>query len=320
MSKVINGPLAFSTGADLVSASSRLVVKTKRESILNVEVFNFSSSHSTTKSPILLFIPGVCESAETISVQNIVAEAKRRNVIVAVLELIGHGLSLGKRSVCPSFDILLDDVLDFARNVTSSFSSLADIYFLSGYSLGGVLALYAANVIARDGTIINSTCQFAGVIPIAPAVGLDKRAIPPFIITQALSLLAYFAPNSQIPLTPFEDPSHYNCPQDTERNFKGHWPLSTSKMLLDLTSYRVSKDLNEDKLTLMDVNNVLIIAGKTDHAVPLEEIKKCHERLMPKKKTLVIVPRVGHDLLFAQASSAFVCKTIFDFVQPKASS
>eukprot|EP00554_Chaetoceros_debilis_P014242 CAMPEP_0194121698 /NCGR_PEP_ID=MMETSP0150-20130528/48009_1 /TAXON_ID=122233 /ORGANISM="Chaetoceros debilis, Strain MM31A-1" /LENGTH=251 /DNA_ID=CAMNT_0038814239 /DNA_START=15 /DNA_END=770 /DNA_ORIENTATION=- len=241
-----NEPLAFSSDPSLLPATSRLVLETDDGNLLNIELFEYSveKSSSAPQSPVLLFVPGVCESAETITVQKLVSEAKERQVTVAVLELQGHGLSTGERCVTRDFDKLVHHVVEFVRFTTARLTEknkkgndakdisnfVALPYFLCGASLGGVLAAYAAEIISNEDedNLKGSSSSFRGVATIAPAVGVDPRAVPPTVIVQCLKCIAYLAPAAQIPLTPLEDPTHYDCPKTTERNFAGHWPLATS--------------------------------------------------------------------------------------------
>ena len=62
-----------------------------------------------------------------------------------------------------------------------------------------------------------------------------------------------------------EHPDHYAMPKTSTRNFRGHWPLSTSKMLLDLTSTRVAGDVASGALKL-DVFPLLVLHLQHGHA------------------------------------------------------
>ena len=242
-------PLAFSGSSKsdtLVSASSRHPFTTTDESAtLNVELFN----EEFHRSPILLCIHGVCESAETLGIQAIVSEAKKNSIRVAVLECEGHGYSSGRRGVCTNFDRLVRHSCEFVSHVLSHFHQKdgeKEIpYALCGSSMGGVVSIYTADQIAKvtsqkvsmsNRNYLPFPGRFIGVVPICPAVGVQPAAVPDCLTVRALSCLAYIAPAATVPLTPLEDPTHYNCPPNTERNYSGHWPLSTSKMLLDVTS------------------------------------------------------------------------------------
>ena len=307
-------PLAFSSGDDIVSASSRIPLTVKDGNILNIEIFDGNTSES---SPILLVTHGICESAETLGIQAIVAKAEEQSVKVAVLELQGHGLSSGQKGVCGDFDLLLAHFLEFVQVSVPELRGQSNApYFITGNSLGGTIAIYAAEKIANDKKAFPS--NFKGVASIAPAVGVDPRAVPSFPIVQCLKFLSCLAPAAELPLTPLEDPTHYNCPANSSRNYVGHWPLSTSKMLLDITSSKVGKDLKENNLSLGQVNSVLIVAAENDQVVPSESISLLHESINPVQKRLLSVPDAGHDLLFQRKSSAFVLSALFEWMKVSA--
>lgn len=331
--KIKNEPLAFSSDPSLLPATSRLVLETDDGNLLNIELFEYSvESPSAPQSPLLLFVPGVCESAETTTVQNLVAEAKERQIRVAVLELQGHGLSTGERCVTRDFDKLVHHVVEFVQftiehfeeknkkvndGVKGSSKFIALPYFLCGASLGGVLAAYAAEILSNeneDNITGSSFSSFKGVATLAPAVGVNPIAIPPTVIVKCLTYLAYLAPAMQTPLTPLEDPTHYNCPKDTRRNFAGNWPLATSKMLLDVTSFKVKNDLMTGTLSLENVRHVFIVAGEKDLAVPFDSIKHFHESVQATNKHFMRVPKAGHDLMCNESSSALVNKALYDWI------
>ena len=86
-------------------------------------------------------------------------------------------------------------------------------------------------------------------------------------------------------MTPLEDPSHYNCPSTTIRNFSGHWPLATSKLLLDITSHIVPSDIQSGTLNLVKALATIaekrtsptpiitVVSGDKDPVVPIEAVR-----------------------------------------------
>lgn len=336
---IISQPLAFSSSPSLVSATSRLPFTTRDgTATLNVELFEPSSSSSSSNhsSPLLLFVHGICASCESLSVQTLVSAAQKNGVRVAILELEGHGISSGMKGFCEDFDRCVGHVLEFvSRTLTSvvkkeegeggggAGSGSVD-YAIGGMSFGGILSAYAAEQIVRP-TQSNTTGplpplsfpgRFLGVVPLNPAVGVNPRAIPPFYVVQALKLLAYLAPRLQPSLTPLEDPEKYNCPPDTTRNFSGHWPLATSKLLLEVTSSRVPGDLKRGegdgrRLDLAGVPSVLVIAGEEDDMVPFGAVKRFFEAIGPEEKEMVAVPKAGHDLMTVRPACDQATEALF---------
>jgi len=131
-----------------------------------------------------------------------------------------------------------------------------------------------------------------------PAVGVDPRAVPSAFIVQCLTILAFIAPKAQVSLTPFEDATGYACPPDSTRNFNGHWPLSTSKMCLDVTSKRVKNDIQDGNILLDTVDRVLVISGEEDEVVPFSAIKEFYDHIKPASERIIVNSRIWtrHDV------------------------
>ena len=310
-------PLAFSNIPGLLAATSRLVCPTKDGAFLNIEIFSNDDDNvdkTDTSSPILIFIHGVCSSAESIGVQKIASSAKENNIRVAAIELEGHGLSSGERCVCGDFDRLVGHVVEAVNHIVSSIGCENVPYFLSGNSLGGVLSVYAAQIISN----YEEEQEFGrlmGILPIAPAVGVDPDAIPPYLIVQALKLIAFVAPSASLPLTPLEDPTSYNCPKYTKRNYSGHWPLATSKMLLDVTSNRVINDIESGSLSLEKLKCMLVIFGKDDDVVPANDIQTFFDSMKPLHKELVSIEKADHGLMSISKHNKVAAGAMFKFIR-----
>ena len=319
--RIAKEPLAFSKDKSkeddstvLIAATSRLILETSDRATLNIEIFD--TDKDIVPSYILLFLPGVCESAETKGIQYLFEEAKQRkassstslSIRIAVLESLGHGISSGTPCLCPDFDQLVGHILEAATLLQEQFPSVP--LFLSGNSMGGALAVYAAETLSN-----NPHSKLIGVAPVAPAAGVDPKVVPPSPLVLGLNILAYVAPSSKLSLTPYEDPSHYSLPMSTQRNYTGHWPLATSKMLLDLTSTRFPGDVEKGLLALPKVPNVLVLAAEKDQAVPLSSIERMYENIACPKTKLVVIPKAGHDLLFQRKPAQKIVKELFDWME-----
>lgn len=311
---LLSQPLAFSSDASLRSASSRVPLETSDGALLNVEIFEPQSSSSSCT--LLLVIPGICESAETKGVQAIVQGALDHdfNGTIAVMELEGHGLSSGTFGVCPSFERLVGHVVETAKTLVETlFRETASVFlYLVGNSLGGALAIYAADELQHEK---DTKMKLQGIAPVAPAVGMNPKMLPPSVLVYGLKALAFMIPTLQVSLTPYEDPSHYNCPENSTRNFTGHWPLATSKMLLDVTSETIPTDIASGKLQLAKVPSVLVIAGASDAVVPVSAIQSFYEGAKASHKDIVELKKTGHDLMFQNKSSDAICTALFEWIQ-----
>eukprot|EP00934_Nitzschia_sp_Nitz4_P003750 Nitzschia sp. Nitz4//scaffold5_size260463//35725//36753//NITZ4_000946-RA/size260463-processed-gene-0.112-mRNA-1//-1//CDS//3329555232//3740//frame0 len=329
--ELLQKPLAFTSDDTLVPATSRQVLEfveqpSGKSLALNVEIF---STNTDNNAPVLLFIPGVCESTETVAVQNIAKYAKENRVKLAVLEYQGHGISDGTPALCVDWDTLLLQALLFVSTISTEISTK---YVICGSSLGGVLALYTAAYITQPGdsqhflnprivTAYQSMLEnltfhpsrFLGVVPVSPAIGVHPQALPPGWMVSALGVAASSCPSSDFSLTPYEDSSHYNCPSSTARNFSGHWPLGTSKMLLGVTSERVPSDIRNGFLTLANVPMVLLFAGNKDHVIPLSMLQEWADQLQCPRE-LEVWEKAGHDVLYHSSSTQEALEKLFSLL------
>lgn len=320
--------LAFS-GADpdqeLVCAKARspfLFGNGGATTTLNVEWFGSNDqkegsaqNSSDSNWPILCFVHGVCESAESWTVQHLAVACRENHWRLSVLELEGHGLSSGKRSVCGDFEILVKQVEAFVRHALSIQDCNEAIPFaLCGVSLGGALAAYAADNITKSMNQVPLFHRFLGVALFCPAVAIAPEAIPPYPIVFALRLLSLVAPSTGI-MTPTEDPSHYACPSSSTRNFSGRWPLATSKMLLDVTSTKVHTDQRiHHTLTMEKVPSLLVIAGEKDQIIPLDLIREFVDHAKLADKWLEVIPKADHGILVRPKTAKIGVGKLFEWL------
>ena len=156
----------------------------------------------------------------------------------------------------------------------------------------------------------------AGVVAVSPAVGIHPKALPPPWIVATLSVASTLMPGAQVPFTPYEDSTHYDCPATTTRNFKGRWPLALSKFLLEVTSHVVPQDILHHRLTLKQIPKVLLLTGAKDGLIPLESIQALEAHLECPFKQLVVLPKVGHDVLTNSKSSSKALELLFGALLP----
>uniref|UniRef100_A0A7S2XJZ6 Serine aminopeptidase S33 domain-containing protein n=1 Tax=Attheya septentrionalis TaxID=420275 RepID=A0A7S2XJZ6_9STRA len=316
--KKLHDHLAFGGAEGLVSSNYRLPFRTKDgKTTLNVECFG--SDHAggdddDSDWPILLFVPGICESAETWSVQYLAVAAREHRWRLFVLELEGHGLSTGKRAVCGNFSRLRGHISEFIQHVISTEGNEGVKFAVCGTSLGGILSAYGVEDFVTASKRSEDGCKgFIGAALIAPAVGIAPEAIPPAPIVGALRLMSAVAPSMGF-MTPLEDPTHYACPSNSTRNCRGHWPLSTSRMLLDVTSKTVKNDQAAGRLVLDDVPSILVFSGTKDEVVPHNSVKDFFHNLKTKDKRLIEVSDGDHGIMFDKEKGSIVIKDIFKWL------
>jgi len=241
-----------------------------------------------------------------------------------VIELEGHGLSEGPRAVCGDFDRSAPSwprgparaaPTAARRLVHQTVAVVAHIraahagrWALCGSSLGAAVCAYVAES-------IDDAADFVGLVLLAPAVGVEARVLPGLAVRSALRFLSAVAPAAVLPLTPSEDPTRYNYPPGSTRNYSGHWPLATSRMLLDLTSGQVEEDQAASRLLLR--RPLLVVSGTKDHIVPFQQVEAFFGRATAADKELLRVPGAGHDLTVNGKYAHRVVDKIFAFLQAR---
>lgn len=272
---------------------------------------------------ILLFVHGVCASAETWSIQNVARTCASQNWRLAVLELEGHGLSGGRKGLIgASWELCVKQVVRFCKHALkvdrfqkkklakteADTDTPAPRFAIGGSSLGGALASYASQEMATEDT---QSYLFAGTLLFSPAVGVDPSVVPPKHIVGALSVASWIVPSVGIQgATPTEDPTSYNCPSWTKRNFVGAWPLGTSKLLLDATSTILPYAIETGSLNLLvpppttarAATNSAIMCTTTTARTDEEE----GTRKKRPKRTIVVISGVSDPVVPIEAVHNFV--------------
>jgi alpha-beta hydrolase superfamily lysophospholipase len=333
-----SSPLGIGGGGyDTTFIADELVVSVGRapfvfdeDTTLNVELFGDS-----LWDHILCFVPGVCESAETWTVQNLARICQRNKWQLAVLELEGHGLSStirGRGVLSGDMDRLVRQVISFCRHVVvevypkrrkqhqqPNITSTSTVSFaVSGFSLGGALAAYASQRISNDIVVAPTSTstwtkntKFVGCLLLSPSVGVDPAVVPSNGIVFALAAISMIVPWAAF-MTPIEDPSHYSCPPWSKRNYEGPWPLGTARLLLDITSKIVPMDVQEGNLNLNHVPDVVVVAGSRDPVVPIGAIRTYMDglTLLDAKKELIEIVKGDHGLLAQSPKSKVTAETL----------
>ncbi|VEU35718.1 unnamed protein product [Pseudo-nitzschia multistriata] len=284
---------------------------------------------------MVCFVPGVCESAETWTVQHLARICASKEWRLAVLEPEGHGLSGGvpRGLLRPGkWERYVGQVTAFCGHALEvdrmqkerqqqqqqqqqqqrqreqepteeTYKLPRTRFVLAGASMGGALAAYASQRILEDSAACSKQprtdrplaqpaaavaaeqhASFVGTLLLSPAVGVDPSVVPPALLVAALSVLSWLAPGVGLEgVTPTEDPSHYDCPASTKRNYAGPWPLGTSKLLLDATTVFVPGDVREGSLNLPLAaaaagaalpHATLVVSGVKDPVVPIGAVRE----------------------------------------------
>lgn len=304
------------------------------------------SMHNVDEWPILLYVHGICESAETWGVQTLAQNCAKHCWRLVVLELAGHGLSsdvggggFSRRATCPNFNSLVQHVVEFTIHVKNTFQRSQGIA-LCGGSLGGALVAYAVKDIlsSYNENGVNTSMKsrqteeemqqnhpkFYGIVLLAPSLGVHQRALPPSPVIAVLKTLSCLLPSHGI-LTPIEHSEEYSCPPSSTRNFSGRWPLSTASMLLDLTSNIVPSDVLSNRVDglIEGLASLLVIMGDRDEIVPFDSVQRWFDsvtklRKITGEKKFIKLKNGRHSFMHERSSVDFV-DSLFQWLNTHAS-
>ncbi|KAL7470115.1 hypothetical protein ACHAXS_011506 [Conticribra weissflogii] len=292
------------------------------------------SMQNVDEWPILLYVHGVCESAETWGVQTLAQNCAKHCWRLVVLELAGHGLSsdvgggsFSRRATCPNFESLVQHVVEFTIHAKNKFHRSQGIA-LCGVSLGGALIAYSVkdilSIYSRNGANTSKDPKqkegekqqhhpkFYGIVLLAPSFGVHPQALPPSPVIAVLKTLSCLLPSHGI-LTPIEHSEEYSCPPSSARNFSGRWPLSTANMLLDVTSNTIPIDVLSNRVNglMAGLASLLVMIGDRDEVVPFDSVQRWFDaatnlREDTGEKKLIKIKNGRHGFIHDRGSVVFV--------------
>lgn len=198
---------------------------------------------------------------------------------VYVFDLRGHGLSAGERVYVDSFDDYVDDLAAYVTFVRGREPGTP--LFVFGHSMGGAIAATYALTRrpAPDGLLLSGAA-------LAADVSWFKSAG-----TSATAALAPHAGVFQLDLHEFSrDPKVIKEGEQDPLVYQDAAPARTAKELLGAIDR-----LNEsfERFTLP----MLVMHGDGDRVTPPQGSRDLYRRAKSADKTLVIYPRLWHDLL-----------------------
>ncbi|VVA33859.1 PREDICTED: caffeoylshikimate esterase [Prunus dulcis] len=219
---------------------------------------------------------------------------------VFAMDYPGFGLSEGLHCHIPSFDILVDDVIEHYSNVKENpeFHTLPS--FLFGQSLGGAVALKVH---------LKQPSAWNGAILVAPMCKIADDMVPPWALTQILIGVAKFLPTKK--LVPqknlaeaaFKDLKKREMTAYNVIAYKDKPRLQTAVEMLRTTE-EIERRLEEVSLPL------LILHGEADIVTDPSVSKALHEKASSSDKKLILYMDAYHSLLEGEPDEMIV--RVFD--------
>ncbi|CAH1437304.1 unnamed protein product [Lactuca virosa] len=206
---------------------------------------------------------------------------------VYAMDLPGLGLSEGLHCYIPSFDALVDDVVEHYSKVLEN-PEIRDLpRFLLGQSMGGAVAL---KVHLKQPTF------WTGAVLVAPMCKIADDVVPPWAVTKFLIGMAKVMPKMK--LVPqkdlgdmaFRDPKKKHLPNYNVIGYKDKPRLGTAMELLK-TTQEIESQLENVSLPL------LILHGKADMVTDPSVSKALHEKAKSPDKKYNLYDDAWHSLM-----------------------
>ncbi|TQD85277.1 hypothetical protein C1H46_029196 [Malus baccata] len=212
---------------------------------------------------------------------------------VFAMDYPGFGLSEGLHGHIPSFDRLVDDVIEHYSKVKEQPELRELPTFLFGQSLGGAVALKAH---------LKQPSAWNGAILVAPMCKISEDMVPPWILTQILIGVAKFLPKKK--LVPqknlaeaaFKDLKKREMTAYNVISYKDKPRLQTAIEMLRTTE-EIERRLEEVSLPL------LILHGEADIVTDPSVSKALYEKASSSDKKLILYMDAWHSLLEGESDA-----------------
>ncbi|XP_028125513.1 caffeoylshikimate esterase [Camellia sinensis] len=219
---------------------------------------------------------------------------------VFAMDYPGFGLSEGLHGYIPSFDILVDDVIEQYSKTKENpeFGSLPR--FLFGQSMGGAVVLKVH---------LKQPHAWNGAILVAPMCKIADDMVPPRLLTQILIGVAKFLPKQK--LVPQKDLAELAFRDLHKRELAAynvvaykHKPRLQTAVELLRTTQEIERRLEEVSLPL------LILHGEADIVTDVSVSKSLCEKASSSDKKLNLYKEAYHSLLDGEPDDMII--RVFD--------
>lgn len=206
---------------------------------------------------------------------------------VFAMDYPGFGLSEGLHGYIPSFDKLVDDVIEHYSKARENPEICNLPSFLFGQSMGGAVALKVH---------LKQPDAWNGAVLLAPMCKIADDVVPPWLVTQILVGVAKFLPKQK--LVPQQDLAQLAFREVKKREqaayniiaYKHKPRLKTAVELLN-TTQEIAKQLDKVSLPL------LILHGENDSVTDPSISKALYEKASSSDKKMILYKDAYHSLL-----------------------
>ncbi|XP_075652020.1 caffeoylshikimate esterase isoform X1 [Castanea sativa] len=206
---------------------------------------------------------------------------------VFAMDYPGFGLSEGLHCYIPSFDMLVDDVIEQYSKIKENPEFCTLPSFLFGQSLGGAVALkmHLKQPNAWDGAVL-----------VAPMCKIADNMVPPWLLKQILIGVASFLPT--IKLVPQKDLAEAAFRDVKYRELTAYNVIAYKDKPRLRTAVEMLKTTQEIEHRLEDVSlPLLILHGEADIVTDPSVSKALYEKARSSDKKLNLYKDACHSLL-----------------------
>ncbi|XP_019426779.1 PREDICTED: caffeoylshikimate esterase-like [Lupinus angustifolius] len=206
---------------------------------------------------------------------------------VYAMDFPGFGLSEGLHGHIPSFNDLVDDVIEHFAKIRERPEVRELPRFILGQSMGGAVALKAH---------LKKSNDWDGVILVAPMCKIAEGMLPSTAVLSALSLLSNVVPKAK--LFPFKDISELTYREPSNRKLAGYNVLSYDDNTRLKTGIELLKATQDIESQLHKVSApLLILQGAEDKVTDPLVSQFLYEKASSKDKTVKIYEGGYHGIL-----------------------
>ncbi|CAN0915245.1 Caffeoylshikimate esterase [Linum grandiflorum] len=215
---------------------------------------------------------------------------------VFAMDYPGFGLSEGLHGYIPSFDSLVDDVIEHYDKVKGDpeFQNLPS--FLFGQSMGGAVVLKLH---------LKQPNAWTGAILVAPMCKIADDMVPPWAVKQFLIGIANFLPKHK--LVPQKDLAEAAFRDLKKREMAVYNVIAYKHKPRLRTALEMLKTTQEIEERLEDVSlPLLILHGEADIVTDPSVSKELHEKAKSSDKTLKLYNDAYHSLLEGEPDETII--------------
>ncbi|AES62911.2 monoglyceride lipase, putative [Medicago truncatula] len=206
---------------------------------------------------------------------------------VYAMDFPGFGLSEGLHGYIPSFDDLVDDVIEYYTKIKARPEARDLPQFIFGQSMGGAIALKAH---------LKEPNVWDGVILVAPMCKISEGMLPPTTILKALTLLSKMMPKAK--LFPYKDLSELIFREPGKRKLAVYNVISYDDQTRLRTGMELLSATQDIESQLEKVSApLLILHGAEDKVTDPLVSQFLYEKASSKDKTLKIYEGGYHGIL-----------------------